>query len=147
MYTFFKKSLLLFLFFVCDIFYFFCTTTLFLHLTLCCSLYFLFHEYSKKTILIVSILLALLGSTIYHSYTIYFVSILPWATSMYLIRHYMGRKDFYICLLLLCTLVTHTVLLYYSDFKPIITLPYTFSLISCNLIVLYMVIVRFPIVE
>ena len=146
MHSFVKKICILFLFFSLDIFYFFITGTLVLQLTLCASLYLLFQDHSLPTVFSALSALGALGFIIYHSYTLYYISCLPCAIPAYLLRHYMGRKDFYLYLLTSCTLITQSFLLYFSPLKPIITLPYTFLVISCNLIVIYMATLKFPIV-
>ncbi len=130
-----------------DIWYFYVTGTLIIHGTLISCIYFLFQEHSYNRIIYSGILLGITGLIIFHSYTIYYLSCLPWAVGAYLIRHYMGRKDFYICSFVIVALFTHTLLLYFSIFKLWITPFYTFKVIICNLIVTYMVVLKFPIVE
>ncbi len=147
MHSFLKQILLLFLFCAIDIFYFLSTGKLILHLTLCSSFYMLFQRQSFDLISSAIFLLGTESFILYHSYTIYYLSSLPWAIYAYLIRRYMGQKDFYLYSLITSTLLTHNLLLYFSNFKPMITLSYTFSVISCNLILVYIMILKFPIVE
>lgn len=130
-----------------DISYFYVTRTLTIHCTLVSCVYFLFQKHSYSRVIYSCILLGITGLVIFHSYTIYYLSCLPWAVGAYLIRNYMGRKDFYICSFVILSLSTHTLLLYFSLFKLWITPAYTFQVIICNLIVTYMVLLKFPIVE
>lgn len=142
-----KRYALLLLCLLTDVFYFFFTGTLVVHCTLLSCMHFLFQEHSLIKILYSALLLGLAGLLIFHSYTIYYLSCLPWAVCAYMIRNYMGRKGFYLCSLITLTLLTHTLLLYFSIFKPWVTSGYTFRVITCNLIVMYIVLLKFPIVE
>lgn len=147
MHSFLKQILLLFLSCTIDIFYFLSTGTITFHLTLCSFLYMLFQKESFWLLSYAILLLGIESFVLYHSYTLYYLSCLPWAIMAYFIRHYMGRKDFYLMTLITCTLLTHSLLLYFSIFKPMITPSYTFSVISCNLLLVYVMILKFPIVE
>lgn len=138
---------IVFLSFVCDIFYFFVTHSLLFHFTVCTTLYFIFFSFSFSLLATSFLLLGCLGSLIYHSYTIYLINVGYWLMLLVSIKKYIGNKSMFLLGTLTGILVTHTILLYFSIFKPMITPFYTFTIISCNIGGMYLALLKFPIVE
>lgn len=142
-----QKSCRVFLFFLCDIFYFFITNSLVFHMTLCATLYVIFTSSSLLLLFQSFILLGCLSSLLFHSYTVYYISVLPWLVLFFMVKHYIGNKNLFFLITLLGILTTHLLLLYFSPFKPMVTPFYTFMVISCNIIGMYLALLKFPIVE
>lgn len=143
----FKKCILLLLSFLLDSF-------LFLHMQFPCTyiiLILFLHTFFEHNFFIFfytqTLLIFILSFLFFQSITFFPLVIFPWLTLVYFLYPYMGRKDIYLYITFTLIIITQQLLLSASLFKSVATAAYTCKLIVGNLMILYAVLLKFPIVE